>query len=75
MSSQQSAAVEGMYIHFLPSSAPGTSSATSRAVGKFSFSDEADVLLFTAHETTADIVARIAEVDVHIVAHFTSYSK
>ena len=34
VSSQQSAAVLGMYIQFLPSSAPGTSSATSSAVGK-----------------------------------------
>ena len=31
--------------------------------------DEADVLLFAAYETTADIVAWIAEIDVHIVAH------
>lgn len=31
--------------------------------------NKADVLLFAAHETTADIVARIAEIDVYIVAH------
>ena len=30
---------------------------------------EADVLLFAAHKSTADIVARIAEIDVYIVAH------
>ena len=37
--------------------------------------DEADVFLFTAHETTADIVARIAEIDVYIVTHFACYLK
>ena len=34
MSSQQSAAVDGMYIHFLPSSAFGTSSQTRSDVRK-----------------------------------------
>ena len=37
--------------------------------------DETDVLPFAAYETTADVVARIAEIDVHIVAHFACYLK
>ena len=31
--------------------------------------DETDVLPFAAYETTAYVVARISEIDVHIVAH------
>ena len=37
--------------------------------------DETDVLPFAAYETTADVVARIAEIDVHIVAHLASNLK
>ena len=31
------------------------------------FSDKADVLLFAAHKTTANVVAGIAEIDVHVI--------
>ena len=34
---------------------------------EISVHDKAHVLLFTAHKATADVVTRIAEVDVHIV--------
>ena len=33
--------------------------------------DETDVLLFAAHKPTADVVTRIAEIDVHSVAHLS----
>ena len=33
------------------------------------------ILLFTAHEPTADIVTRLAEVNVDIIAHLASYLK
>ena len=37
--------------------------------GEIAGDDEADIFLLTADKTAADIVAGIAEVDVHIVAH------
>ena len=43
--------------------------------GEVAVNHKADVLLFAAHKSTADVVARIAEVDVHIVAHFSCYLK
>ena len=33
------------------------------------FTNKAHVLLFAAHKSTADVVPRIAEVDIHVVAH------
>ena len=36
---------------------------------------KAHILLFAAHKSTADIVARIAEIDVHIVAHLACHLK
>lgn len=38
--------------------------------GVVPFHHEADVLLLTAHESAADVVAGVAEVDVDVVAHF-----
>ena len=37
--------------------------------------DEADVLLFAAHKSAANVVARISEIDVHIVAHLACHLK
>ena len=37
--------------------------------------NKADVLPFAANEATADLVARIAEIDVHVVAHLACYLK
>lgn len=68
-SSQQSAAVLGMYINFLPSSASGTSSQTRSAARVVSVHNKADILLFATHKASANVVTRIAEIDVYIVAH------
>ena len=43
--------------------------------GEVTGGDKADVLLFAAHEAAADVVARIAEIDVHVVAHLARHLK
>ena len=41
--------------------------------GEIAGNDKADILLFAADKSAADIVARISKIDVHIVAHLASY--
>jgi len=43
--------------------------------GEVAVHHKADILLFAADKATADVVARIAKVDVHIITHFASNRK
>ena len=43
--------------------------------GEITGNHKADIFLFAADKSAADIVARITEVDVHIITHLASYRK
>ena len=49
---------------------PGNQFCHQQGGGEITGNNKADILLFAADKSAADIVARIAEIDVHIVAHF-----
>ena len=46
-----------------------------QSCGEVAGGDKADVLLFAAYETAADVVSGIAEINVHIVSHPSCYFK
>ena len=50
----------------------GNKLTNEKRCGEVAVHHKADILLFAADKPTADIVARIAKVDVHIISHLAS---
>ena len=53
----------------------GDKLADKKRCGEVAVHHKADILLFAADKPTADIVARIAEIDVHVITHLASNFK
>ena len=54
---------------------PGNQFCHQQGRGEIAGDHKADILLFAADKSTADIVAGISKIDVHIVAHIASHLK